>query len=108
MKVVQKGSDFLKNNPDKLFREVCTITNNIDEYISKGYKIDWDLKNSHLIINYKGSMDYYVSIVKKNDNKDYWYLTPYNKSYFSTSYENGFDIVLFAIKENEELCVERS
>ena len=108
MKSSKKGSDYLKNNPEKLFKEVCTITNNIDEYYSQGYKIVWDLQNSQLIINYNGSKDYVVDVVINFDNSYYWHLTPYNNSYFETRIDNNFNYVLFAIKENEELYLERS
>ena len=42
-------------------------------------------------------------ILKGNEKKYYWYLTPYNKSIFMTAVENGIEMVFFAIKENEEL-----
>lgn len=87
---------------DKLYAESISITNNIDKYISKGYDIKYDINNNVLIVKYNNKSEYTIKIIQDN-NELYWYLEPYNKTYYTTLFENGFDMVLFAIKENETL-----
>ena len=85
----------------KLYSSILLLIDNIDKYNSNGYKIIYDLLNKQLIINYKGSKNYFVNIIDDN-NTLHWNLKPYNSSNYTTNYDNGLDIVLFAIKENEE------
>ena len=87
---------------DKLYAESISITNNIDKYISKGYDIKYDINNNVLIVKYNNKSEYTIKIIQDN-NELYWYLEPYNNTYYTTLFENGFDMVLFAIKENETL-----
>ena len=87
---------------DKLYEESILIADNIDKYIPKGYNIKYDTINNVLIVKYNNSNDYIIKIIEEN-NKLYWYLEPYNKTYYTTLFENGFDMILFAIKENETL-----
>ena len=58
------------------------------------------LKNE-LNITYK-QKQYVITLVNK-DEQFYWHLVPYNNSFYETAIDNGLTIVLFAIKENEEL-----
>ncbi len=47
---------------------------------------------------------YKVAIIKSEDER-YWYLKPYNKSYYTTNARdyNSFELVIYAIKENNIL-----
>lgn len=93
----------MKENPELLYMQICTITTNIYEYKDKGYSFEYDMKKHRLIISYRNNT-YEVKVIEK-DNNYYWYLEPYNSSYFMTNYYNpsSFDMVLFAIKEDVEL-----
>jgi len=93
----------LINIAEILFKQVCTITNNISEYRKKGYSIIYDFENQLLSINYNNST--YIAKIILNDGSLYWQLEPYNNSLFTTKYESeeSFNLVLFAIKENDEL-----
>lgn len=86
---------------EKLYNTILLIMDNIDKYNNDGYNILYDLLNKQLIVNYKNSKDYFINIIEDN-NTLYWKLQPYNNSNYTTDYDNGLDIVLFAIKENEE------
>lgn len=86
---------------EKLYNTILLIMDNIDKYNNGGYNILYNLLNKQLIVNYKNSKDYFINIIEDN-NTLYWKLQPYNNSNYTTDYDNGLDIVLFAIKENEE------
>ena len=60
------------------------------------------LRNYGFAIKYNRKM-YKVAVVKKDD-KLLWYLTPFNKSYFTSPAKdrNSFDIVIHAIIEHDE------
>lgn len=78
--------------------------NKLSQYYKDGFKIIIDLNDSSLIVYYKSKI-YNIHIEKENDDF-YWILSPYNKSYFKTKIDmetSNFDILIFAIKENEEL-----
>ena len=51
---------------------------------------------------------YTVGIIIENDSY-YWYLEPYNNSYFlsKSALKGNFDMILLAIKENEELYTKK-
>lgn len=93
----------MKDSPELLYEQLYTITTNIKEYKNKGYSIEYDTEKHILVISYN-KRTYKVKIINK-DNNYYWYLEPYNSSCFMTNYYNpsSFDMVLFAIKENDEL-----
>ena len=93
----------MKENPELLYMQICTITTNIYEYKDKGYSFEYDIKKHRLIISYRNNT-YEVKVIEK-DNTYFWYLEPYNSSCFMTNYYNpsSFDMVLFAIKEDVEL-----
>lgn len=95
---------YMKSIKNILYNKLCNITHKIEKYKSMGYRINYDTNNDQLIINHN-NIDYTVKIIEENNNL-YWYLEPYNDTYFTTLYENGFDMVLFAIKENENLYRE--
>lgn len=86
-----------------LFKQVCTITNNISRYKQKGYSMICDFEKKALFIKYNNST--YIAKIILNDGSLYWQLEPYNNSVFTTKFESeeSFDLVLFAIKENDEL-----
>lgn len=71
------------------------------KYIEDGFNIQFDMNNFELIITYKNKE--YIVKLTRIDNQLYWHLVPYNNSVFNTAIENGLNVVLFAIKENEEL-----
>lgn len=91
----------MNTSEEKLYEKILYLTKNINKYNKEGYRIKYDISDNQLIINYKKSNNYYVKIISDN-NTLYWVLEPYDNSYFSTEY-NNFDIMLHAIKENEEL-----
>lgn len=70
-------------------------------YIKNGYKFEFDFKSYKLIVTYKNK-EYKIKLIEENKQLC-WCLTPYNHSSFITNIDNGLEIVLFAIKENEEL-----
>lgn len=72
-----------------------------DNYVKNGYKFEFDFKSCKLIVTYK-EKEYIITLITE-DKQLCWCLTPYNHSSFITNIENGLEIVLFAIKENEEL-----
>ena len=74
----------------------------LQKYKKVGVKIF--LGENSLII-YKNNHKYIVTITN-HDQRYFWHLEPYHNSYYETfaDIEKGnLDIVLFAIKENEEL-----
>lgn len=89
--------------PKMMLTKMDELINSKDfqTYINYGYKMEYDLYSCELIITYL-KKQYVVTLVNK-DGQFYWHLVPYNKSFFETSIDNGLSIVLFAIKENEEL-----
>ena len=91
-----------KNRVDILVQQIKNISPKADHYKDSGYLIEID--NDSLEIIYKDQR-YTVKVVEE-DGSFYWHLKPYNNSYYRTiidSTGNHFDMVLFAIKENEEL-----
>lgn len=87
--IINEINNFIKN--DKHYKE----------YEDAGFLIELNLLTFDLQVTYKRKK-YIISLMKKN-NQYLWRLTPYNHSYYETNIENGLSIVLFAIKENEEL-----
>lgn len=85
-----------------LSRHICTSAK-INELNEK--KIDilltYPLK---IIYNHKW---YWTTIVKDKDNQHYWFLRPYNKSYFTTraikTETTSFDMVIQAVIDNEKM-----
>ena len=75
------------------------ILDNYNRYRENGYEI-W-LHNDYLRIKYNHKI-YKAKIIKKED-KLYWHLTPYNKSYYLTEIKNysTFESIIFAIKDND-------
>ncbi len=93
--------------PKMMLKEVSKLINSKEFkiYIDYGFIILYDIYHCELIITYKQTK-YAVTLVNKAE-QFYWHLVPYNKSFFETSIKNGLTIVLFAIKENEELYVKK-
>lgn len=89
--------------PKMMLKELDKYMNSSDyeEYKNLGFKIEIDFSNCELVITYQ-QRQYVVRLVNKNE-QIYWHLAPYNNAFFETSIDNGLTIVLFAIKENEEL-----
>lgn len=89
-----------------LYEQLPKITRNRKEYQNKGYSITFDMIKQNFSIRYNKCL-YKVKMTKLN-NKWYWHLKPYNDSYFTTKVDNpkSFDVVLFAIKDNE--CYKHS
>lgn len=93
--------------PNLMFKQIEQLINEkniLHNYISNGFKFELERKTCKLIITYRNK-EYIVSIIKEND-QYYWQLIPYNKASFITNIDNGLEIVLFAIKENEELYIK--
>lgn len=93
----------MSNTSEILYKQVCTITTNMNKYEKMGYKILYDIEDHYLLITYRDST--YITKIVEIDSSTYWHLEPYNNSIFTTKLDNpnSFEIVLFAIKENEEL-----
>jgi len=85
-----------------LCNQLCSIIPRIMKYSKMGYSISINGHVDSLNIEYNGST-YEVKIIE-NESSYYWYLKPYNNSFFTTNVKNpkSFEIVLFAIKKNEE------
>lgn len=83
--------------------QIQSIIPDINSYKNEGYSFNINNKENILLITYNNTL-YEVKIVKI-DKDYYWHLSPYNNSYFLTNLynPNSFDIVLFAIKENDAL-----
>lgn len=75
--------------------------NKFYNYMLNGYKFELDYKTCRLIITYKNKQ-YVVTIICENG-KFCWQLIPYNRKKFVTSINNSLEMVLLAIKENDEL-----
>ena len=81
----------------KINNEICTyISDNINnvievnnKYKDKGFNIF--LENEYIEIIYNKSV-YKITIIKK-DNKLFWHLTP----------RNSFEMIIYAIQDNESL-----
>lgn len=70
-------------------------------YQNNEYKITYSNNEKIILITYN-NIQYKIKIIKIE--KDYfWHLSPYNNSYFITNLTNpnSFNMVLFAIKEND-------
>lgn len=87
----------------KIVNDLLKSKTLINDYYNKGYIIKVDNNDCHLIIKYKRKK-YDVSIIKNTDDY-YWFLEPYNNSYFTTKLSsiNSFEMVMLAIKEDVEL-----
>lgn len=72
-----------------------------NNYLKDGYEFYFEPETIKLIVNYK-SKEYVISIIEE-EKQLYWHLIPYNNSVFNTAIENGLNVVLFSIKENEKL-----
>ncbi len=77
------------------------IFKNNHRYVADGLIIY--IRSNYLKIKYNHHY-YYVIIIKEN-NIYYWQLRPYNKSFYTTPYDNAnsFELVIMAIKENDKL-----
>lgn len=92
------------DRPNLILKELNKLIKNKDifkQYINDGYYFHYDLYTFDLLITYR-SKEYVVNLIDKDDQL-YWHLVPYNNSFFETNIDNGLDIILFAIKENEDL-----
>ena len=85
-----------------IYDEIISIIDKIDEYSKEGYSIKYDFNDNVFRISYNNSLDYVAKLYNDN-NSLLWFLEPYNNSHFTTAYDNGFEMVLFAIKENETI-----
>ena len=83
--------------------QIQNIIPDINSYKNEGYSFNINNKENILLITYNNIL-YEVKIVKI-DNDYYWHLIPYNNSYFITNLynPNSFNMVLFAIRENDSL-----
>ena len=74
-----------------------------ESYQTNEYQITYSNNENTILITYN-NIQYKIEVIKI-DNDYYWHLSPYNNSYFRTNLynPNSFDIVLFAIKENDLL-----
>ena len=97
----------MSNKPKLILKELDKFINTkaFNQYIKDGFTFHYDLYTFDLLITYS-SKEYVVNLVVK-DGQYQWRLTPYNNSFFETSINNGLDIVIFAIKENENLYVRK-
>lgn len=94
--------------PRMMLKELDKLIENKDkfnQYIKDGFSIHYDLYTFNLLITYK-KKEYVVSLIHKNE-QFYWHLTQYNNSFYETTIDNGLDIILFAIKENEKLYSDK-
>ena len=88
----------------KEYLEDCLVNyilKNYDKYKKEGFII-W-AHDDYYRIKYNHKI-YKVSIINENE-KLYWKLRPYNKSYFTTEVKeySSFENVIFAIKENDKI-----
>ncbi|MCM1370756.1 MAG: hypothetical protein NC181_02550 [Clostridium sp.] len=74
------------------------ILPNYDKYSKDGFEF-W-LHDDYIRIKYNHKV-YKAKIIFENSTL-YWYLTPYNKSYFLTEIknDNSFEALIFAIRDN--------
>ena len=77
------------------------ILKNYMKYKEEGFEM-W-LHDNYIRIKYNHKI--YVAKIIKKDNILYWYLEPYNKSYFETKIKsyNTFEAIIFAIKDNDKI-----
>ena len=77
------------------------ILKNNDRYSEEGFII-W-LHEDYLRIKYNHKV-YTVTVVEENE-KLYWKLKPYNKSYYMTEIKeySSFEAVIYAIKDNDKI-----
>ncbi|MDD2494527.1 MAG: hypothetical protein PHE29_04965 [Tissierellia bacterium] len=91
--------------PNLLLKQLDNyILKNINIYEKEGFKINFNCKDCFLDICYN-TKDYKVNIITFKNNY-YWRMEPYTDSYFTTGMNNqkqDFDLILFAIKENDLL-----
>ena len=78
------------------------ILKNYDRYKNEGFQI-W-LHDNYLRIKYNHKI--YITKIIIEENKFYWHLKPYNKSYFLTEIKgySSFEAIIFAIKDNDNIC----
>lgn len=90
-----------------IFNQFEKLTKNEEEYkkyCNDGYSILYESHNSEIVVYYC-KKKYIISIIEL-DEILYWHLEPYNGSVFNTRIDatgEKLKMVLFAIKENEEL-----
>lgn len=89
--------------PSLIINEINNLitSKEFKNYITYGFEVEYDLYSCKLTVFYK-KHQYTITLIEK-ENGFYWHLIPYNDSFFETSISNGLKMVLFAIKENEEL-----
>lgn len=93
--------------PKIIFNQFEKLTKNEEEYkkyCNAGYSILYEPHNSEIVVYYC-KKEYRISIIEL-DEILYWHLEPYNGSVFNTRIDatsERLKMVLFAIKENEEL-----
>ena len=75
------------------------ILKNNKKYVIQGFTIY--LGKYFLRIKYNHHI--YKATIIKDGKERYWYLKPYKKSYFTTNAKdyNSFELVIYAIKEND-------
>lgn len=94
--------------PKMMLKELDKLIENKDrfnQYIKDGFSIHYDLYTFNLLITYKRK-EYTVNLIQKNE-QFYWHLTQYNNSFYETTIDNGLDIILFVIKEDEKLYSDK-
>lgn len=77
------------------------ILKNYANYKKEGFII-W-IHDTYLRIKYNHKI-YKASVTRENE-KLYWHLKPYNKSYFITQIKaySTFESIIFAIKDNDKM-----
>lgn len=103
MKVIEKPKYYPKPLVEELDRLFARkdFKKYMKPYIDAG--IQFFVVSDHIVAKAPKN-NYVMGIIKdKMDKKYYWYLYPYNNSYYMTAVENGIEMIFFAIKENELL-----
>ncbi len=95
-----KEYSFEECDLDLLKGHICNyIIKNGRKYIDQGF----DIRFGDYFLRIKYNHKIYKVAIIKSENERYWYLKPYNKSYYTTNARdyNSFELVIYAIKEND-------
>ena len=97
----------MENINEILDIQIQSILPDINSYKNDGYSFNINNKENILLITYNNIL--YETKIIKIDNDYYWHLSPYNNSYFITNLynPNSFNMLLFAIKENDILYKDK-
>lgn len=100
----EKDEIIVNNDIKAIIAQISNNLKNMKKYQENGFKLEFDFETGFIFATYMGVV-YNIGIINRNSQL-YWILKPYNNSYFETKCnpnDKSFDLVLFAIKENEEL-----